>query len=139
MKTTTLIICSSFVLAACQTIPKSYNGVSGYQIERQTEQTAILSYTLAAKKNLDLNTKRLQAACQKVLKQPKDYKITVLSEQEIINPQNDKPDQGVQIGKSRATFGLSNIPDHTQADNQATNQALETRPDTLRVIRYSCE
>ncbi len=134
-----LIGISTILFTACQTAPQGYNGVSGYQIEQQNQNTALLSYTLAARTSEQKTAQRLQAACQKVLGQKQNYQIKILSQNEIINPQQDNSSQGIQIGHSRASFGLSNTPDLKNADNYAANQALDARPDTLKVIRYICE
>ena len=50
MKKTTLTSLGFIVLAlsACQTTPRQYNGMTGYQIENQTETSATTAYSLAA-------------------------------------------------------------------------------------------
>ncbi|MFW2083911.1 hypothetical protein ACNPQK_23520, partial [Acinetobacter guillouiae] len=97
-------------LSACQTTPRQYNGVTGYQIENQTEDSATLAYTLSGRADRDLDADKLQRACQKVLGENKNYKISVLSTNEIINPQTAKDQAGVQLGNIRTSFGLSNTP-----------------------------
>ena len=58
---------------------------------------------------------------------------------EIANPAATQTEQfGRQIGNTRATFGLSNTPDLRNTDNLGAQQALDTRPATLRVVRYTC-
>ena len=137
-KTNLLIIVSGTLLvAACQSTPHQYNGVTGYKIENKTTTSATLAYTLAARGNSDVDEKKLQHACKQVLGMEKTYKISILSVNEIMN--TTKQEQyGVQLGNSRATFGLSNSPDLNNTEGYATRQALETRPTTLKVVRYTC-
>ncbi|MFT4020619.1 MAG: hypothetical protein QM666_03780 [Acinetobacter sp.] len=124
-------------LMACQNLPQAYNGNSGYQIESKTENNAIISYTLAVHANNSANLTKLQNVCKKVLGAHRDYKIAVLSSTEIANPANQPEKTGVQLGKSNATFGLSNSS--TSNDNTvALRNALQTHPSTLTVVRYSC-
>lgn len=126
-------------LTACQTTPRQYNGVTGYQIENQSQNSATLAYTLAGRADRDLDGAKLQRACQKVLGSTKTYKIAVLSVNEIPNPQlADKQNYGVQLGHSRTSVGLSNTPDLSNNRNMATDAALNTRPSTLHVVRYTC-
>lgn len=125
-------------LSACQTTPRQYNGVTGYQIESQSSNSATLAYTLSGRADRDLDASKLQRACQKVLGANKTYKISVLSINEIINPQTVQNQAGVQLGHSRTSFGLSNTPNLNNSEDYATRQALETRPSTLHVVRYTC-
>ena len=137
-KTNLLIIVSGTLLvAACQSTPHQYNGVTGYKIENKTTTSATLAYTLAARGNSDVDEKKLQHACKQVLGMEKTYKISILSVNEIMNPTKQEQ-YGVQLGNSRATFGLSNSPDLNNTEGYATRQALETRPTTLKVVRYTC-
>ena len=137
-KTNLLIIVSGTLLvAACQSTPHQYNGVTGYKIENKTTTSATLAYTLAARGNSDVDEKKLQHACKQVLGMEKTYKISTLSVNEIMNPTKQEQ-YGVQLGNSRATFGLSNSPDLNNSEGYATRQALETRPTTLKVVRYTC-
>ena len=138
-KTNLLIIVSGTLLvAACQSTPRQYNGVTGYEIENKTATSATLAYTLAARGNSEVDEKKLQHACKQVLGMEKTYKISILSSNEIMNPTKQEQYSGVQIGNSRATFGLSNSPDLNNSEGYATRQALETRPTTLKVVRYTC-
>ncbi|MEG0483416.1 MAG: hypothetical protein RR575_10155 [Acinetobacter sp.] len=131
--------CIILGLAACQTTPRQYNGVTGYQIENQSSNSATLAYTLSGRADRDLDEDKLQRACKKVLGENKAYKISVLSVNEIINPQAVSNDsKGVQLGHSRTSFGLSNTPNLNNSEDYATRQALETRPSTLHVVRYTC-
>lgn len=137
-KTNLLIIVSATLLvAACQSTPHQYNGVTGYKIENKTTTSATLAYTLAARGNSEVDEKKLQHACKQVLGMEKTYKISILSVNEIMNPTKQEQ-YGVQLGNSRATFGLSNSPDLNNTEGYATRQALETRPTTLKVVRYTC-
>lgn len=137
-KTNLLIIVSGTLLvAACQSTPHQYNGVTGYKIENKTATSATLAYTLAARGNSDVDEKKLQHACKQVLGMEKTYKISILSVNEIMNPTKQEQ-YGMQLGNSRATFGLSNSPDLNNTEGYATRQALETRPTTLKVVRYTC-
>lgn len=137
-KTNLLIIVSGTLLvAACQSTPHQYNGVTGYKIENKTTTSATLTYTLAARGNSDVDEKKLQHACKQVLGMEKTYKISILSVNEIMNPTKQEQ-YGMQLGNSRATFGLSNSPDLNNSEGYATRQALETRPTTLQVVRYTC-
>ena len=129
----------SFGLAACQSAPHAYNGNVGYQIESQSATSATLAYTLAGRKNQELDKVKLQRACQKVLGLNKSYKISVLSTDEIPNPTAIPQEKyGVQLGKSRTSIGLSDTPSLTNSEDYATRQALNTRPSTLNVVRYTC-
>ena len=130
----------AILLSACQSTPSAYNGTTGYQIENKTEQSATLVYTLAGRSNQDIDSNKLQRACQKTLNTAKNYKITILSNNEIQNPTASAEAQyGMQIGQSRASFGFSNTPSLNNSENYASRQSLEARPSTLRVIRYTCE
>lgn len=126
------------LLSACQTTPNAYNGATGYQIENKTENTATLVYTLSGRANQDIDAKKLQRACQKTLSPTKTYKISILSSNEIQNPTAAETAYGMQIGQSRTSFGLSNTPNLNNGENYASRQSLETRPSTLRVVRYTC-
>lgn len=139
MKKTNLfiIVTSALVITACQSTPHKFNGVTGYQIENKTTTSATIAYTLAARTNQDLDQKKLQHACNQVLGVGKTYKISILSVNEIINTAQQEQ-YGVKLGNSRATFGLSNSPDFNNSEGYATRQALEARPTTLKVIRYTC-
>ena len=124
-------------LSACQSAPQQYNGQVGYRIEAQSTDSATLAYTLAARKNQQLDENKLQRACQKVLNNTKTYKITILSVNEIINP-SQNVEFGKQIGNSRTTVGLSNTLGLYSDQDTATLRALETRPPILNVVRYTC-
>ena len=131
--------CIILGLAACQTTPRHYNGTTGYQIESQTANSAVLAYTLAGRSDRKLDIDKLQRACQKVLGPNKSYKISVLSINEIANPAAMPQDKyAVQLGKSRTSIGLSNTPSLTNGEDYATRQALDTRPSILSVVRYRC-
>lgn len=125
-------------LTACQNVPQSYNGNSGYQVESKTENSAIISYTLAVHANRVANQNKLQNACKKVLGANQDYKIEILSTNEIANPASIPVSNGVQIGKTHTTFGLSNTSSNNNDDDYAMRNAMQTRPSTLTVIRYRC-
>jgi len=125
----TLPLC--FIITACQTSPRQYNGITGYQIENKSAQSATIAYTL--------DENKLQMACQQVLGTGKTYKISVLSANEIPNPAATQQDNyGIQLGQSRASFSLSDTPSLNNSEDYATRQALEAKPATLRVIRYTC-
>ena len=132
--------CIVLALAGCQTTPRQYNGITGYQIESQDNNSAILAYTLAGRADRELDKEKLQRACQKVLNNSnKTFQLKVLSINEIANPAAIQAAQpGVQLGKSHTSFSLSNTPDLNNSEGYATRQALETKPSTLRVVRYSC-
>ena len=131
------IVSATLLVAACQSTPHQYNGVTGYEIENKTTTSATLTYTLAARGNSEVDEKKLQHACKQVLGMEKTYKISILNVNEIMNPTKQEQ-YGVQLGNSRATFGLSNSPDLNNTEGYATRQALETRPTTLKVVRYTC-
>ncbi|ENX04731.1 hypothetical protein [Acinetobacter courvalinii] len=139
MKKTNLffLVSGTLLIAACQSSSHQYNGVTGYQIENKTTTSATIAYTLAAHSNRDIDEKKLQHACKQVLGAEKNYKISVLSVNEIMNP-TQQEQYGVKLGNSRATFGLSNSPDFNNSEGYATRQALEARPATLKVVRYNC-
>ncbi len=132
-----LLVSGTLLIAACQSSPHQYNGVTGYQIENKTTTSATIAYTLAAHSNRDIDEKKLQHACKQVLGAEKTYKISVLSINEIMNP-TQQEQYGIKLGNSRTTFGLSNSPDLNNSEGYATRQALETRPTTLKVVRYTC-
>ncbi|EPF80022.1 hypothetical protein F945_00917 [Acinetobacter rudis CIP 110305] len=131
--------CVTLALAACQSAPQQYNGATGYVVESQTANGAIIAYTLAGRADRKLDENKLQRACQKVLASNTPYKLQVLSINEIPNPAaNAKTAQSIQLGHSRTSFSLSETPSLNNGENYATRQALDTRPSTLRVVRYSC-
>lgn len=133
------LLCSALVFTACQTTPQQYNGTTGYQVEKQDKNSATIAYTLSVRPNLQLDEKKLQRACEQVLGQQRSYRLNILSTNEIANPKALQDDQyGVQIGKTRASFGFSNTPDMNNSADYATKQALETRPSTLQIVRYTC-
>ena len=132
-----MLTSSTLLIAACQSNPSPYNGVKGYQIEKQTSHSATLSYTLAARSQQQIDQKKLQQACKKVLGTEKNYKTKILSVSEIMNP-TKQAEYGLQLGNSRATFGLSNAPSLNNSEGYATHQALDTQPRTLKVVRYTC-
>lgn len=125
-------------LAACQSTPRQYNGNVGYQIESQSANSATLAYTLSGRKNQTVDETKLQRACQKVLGSNKQYKVDILSISEIANPAIQTPQYGRQLGQSRTSLSLSNTPDLHNRENMATREALEARPTTLSVVRYTC-
>lgn len=136
-----IIALSSFtlILAACQTTPRQYNGMTGYEVESQTSSSATIAYTLSSRSNQQLDETKLQRACQKVLNSTQVYKLNILSVNEIANPKAHSNDvQAVQLGQSRTSFGLSNTMNPYSNEDYATRQALENRPSTLQVVRYTC-
>lgn len=124
-------------LSACQSTARQYNGTVGYQVEHQTKNTATISYTLAGRKNQDVNQSKLQHACSKVLGENKTYTLKILSINEIINPEQNV-EFGRQLGNTRTSIGLSNTPSLNNSESIATRQALDARPATLHVVRYTC-
>lgn len=142
MKKTVSVISLTFLaiaLSACQTTPRQYNGMTGYQVETQANNSATLAYTLSGRSDLKMDENKLQRACQKVLGSNQNYKLNILSVNEIVNPslgQNDN--RSVQLGQSRTSFGLSNTQTISSSEDLATRQALESRPSTLSVVRYTC-
>lgn len=124
-------------LAACQTTARQYNGTVGYQVEHQTDSTATIAYTLSGRKNQAFDESKLQNACTKVLGGNKKYTLKILSINEIINPETNV-EFGRQIGNSRTSIGLSNTPNLHNSEDYATRQALDARPSTLQVVRYTC-
>ena len=126
-------------LAACQSTSQQFNGQTGYQIEQQTASNATLIYTLASKQNANREMQKLQDACQQTLGNTKVYTINIIDSQEIIanNTQALVP-TNVALG-TRTTFGFSNTPDMSK-NNEAysAQQVTETRPSTLKVVRYTC-
>ncbi|ESK40365.1 hypothetical protein P256_00813 [Acinetobacter nectaris CIP 110549] len=122
-------------MTACQNIPQRYNGNAGYKVESKTNNSAIISYTLAVQPNHALNQTKLENACKKVLTESLNYSVKVLSTDEIINPANTPQSAGINIGHSQTTFGLANT---NTGDNSASRTALGIHPNTLTVIRYEC-
>jgi hypothetical protein len=133
-----LAVASALTLTACQSVPRQFNGHVGYQVENQSANTATLTYTLAGRQNQQIDENKLQRACQKVLGMNKQYTLSILSVNEIANTAVQTEPFGRQLGQSRTSIGLSNTPDLHNSENYATRQALEARPSTLRVIRYTC-
>ncbi|SDC03530.1 hypothetical protein [Acinetobacter boissieri] len=125
------------MLSACQTTPQTYNGHTGYQIEQRSAQSAIISYTLAAKANANTNSSKLQSACKKVLGGQQNYKIDILSNSEMINPANNPSAYGIGIGQSKTSFELAQINNGTD-QSSAARTAMNTHPQILNVIRYRC-
>ena len=123
-------------LTACQTAPQQFNGQTGYEILERSENTATLSYTLAGRPSQDEN--RLQAACRQVLGSSKSYNIQIINSQEIVNPTPEQVQYGRQLGDSRTQISLSNTPDLYNSENPGAREALDARPTTVRVIRYTC-
>ena len=130
--------CIVLALAGCQTTPRQYNGITGYQIESQDNNSAILAYTLAGRADRELDKEKLQRACQKVLGAQNEYRLTILSINEIANPALQTEQYGRQLGQSRTSIGLSNTPDLYNNENIANRQSLDARPSTLYVVRYMC-
>lgn len=131
--------CIAFALTACQSTPSKFNGVTGYEIESMSKENTTLSYTMAGRNNKPVDINKLQKACQKALKENFDYKIQILSITEIANPKNQSSNiQGIRLGQTRTSFGLSNTMNTNSNQNYATNQALENQPSTLQVVRYIC-
>ena len=129
----------TLAITACQTTPRQFNGMTGYQIENQSTNSATLAYTLSGRSDQKIDENKLQRACQKVLNSNQSYKLSVLSINEIINPSlGQKDSRSVQLGQSRTSFGLSNTQSITSSEDIATRQALESRPSTLSVVRYTC-
>lgn len=128
----------SVALTACQT-PTSYNGVTGYQVESKSEQSAIIQYTMAQRANQTISESRLQQVCQQVLGKQQKYHIQILNQQEISAPKTQNDDFGVRIGESRMKVGFSHSPDLHNSEGYAGRQVLETRPNTLTVVRYQCQ
>jgi len=114
-------------------------GNTGYQIESQDNNSATLVYTLAGRVERKLDEDKLQRACQKVLNNNKTYQLKLLSVNEIANPAAAAPEQqGIKLGKLNTSFSLSDTPNLNNSEGYATRQALETKPSTLRVVRYTC-
>lgn len=127
------------VLTACQSVPKVYNGVSGYQVEYKTENSAIFSYTLSHKTAQKLDAVKLQAVCQQILAQDTQYTVQELTRQEVTDVERLRNEQyEVNIGNSKVKFGLMNSPDLYNSQGYATQEMLAKRPQTLLKIRYRC-
>lgn len=124
-------------LSACQSTPQHYNGTTGYQIEQRNSNSAIISYTLATQSGNHINQEKLQNTCKKVLGATQNYRIDILSNSEIINPNNQPATYGVGIGQSRTSFELAQINNASDQNNAARN-ALNTHPNILNVVRYRC-
>ena len=129
---------SVITLSACQTTAQQFNGKSGYEIVSQSKQTTTLKYTLSANADQAKIQAKLQSACQQVLGSDKTYMINILGSSEVNTQANNPSAQGVNIGQTRATFGLSNTPSLSGIDDHASRQGLETQPRTLNVILYTC-
>lgn len=129
---------SVITLSACQTTAQQFNGKSGYEIVSQSKQTTTLKYTLSANADQAKIQAKLQSACQQVLGSDKTYMINILGSNEVNTQANNPSAQGVNIGQTRATFGLTNTPSLSGADDYASLQGLETQPRTLNVILYTC-
>lgn len=140
-KTTSLILLSCITtLVACQNISQQYNGQTGFQVIQKTASTATLSYTLANNdRNENREARKLQNACQQTLGTQKTYQIKILDTQEIarsIAPETVP--ESIALGKS-TTFGFSNTPNiNNNIESYATFQVDETRPSTLKIVRFTC-
>lgn len=133
------VLITAIGLSACQSTPRQYNGNTGYQVENQSANSATISYTLAARVNQDIDEKKLQRACQNVLGAGKTYTLSVLSINEIPNPSFDShSDRGITLRNSRMSIGLSDSPSLNNSEGYATRDALNTKPSTLKVVRYTC-
>ena len=125
------------LLSACQSGAVQYNGATGLQIDSQTATTATLTYTIANRKNQQIDQKRLQSACQQVLGKTKQYQIEVLDVREVDNPTPSNanmqtvPVLGTQVG-------FSNTPNLYNSEAYATQTALDARPSTLNVVQFRC-
>ena len=127
------------MLTACQSVPRQHNGATGYQIENKSENFATISYTLSARANQNIDEHKLQRTCQQVLGHTQQYKTTILSVNEIANPNyKTQETQQVQIGQSRTSFGLSNTQSLYSNEDYNTRLSLETKPSLLRVVRFNC-
>lgn len=133
------LLASAFILTACQTT-KQFDGHSGYSIESQSNGTATLSYTLASQQNMNMQQQKLQHACQKVLGQNKNYRIQILSENEVLaSDSGANSTSGIALGNSHTSFGLSNTSTlNNSNDDYAVRQGLNARPNVLKTIRYTC-
>lgn len=129
---------SVITLSGCQTTAQQFNGKSGYEIVSQSKQTTTLKYTLSANADQAKVQAKLQSACQQVLGSGKTYMINILGSSEVNTQATNPSAQGVNIGQTRATFGLSNTPSLSGTDDYASRQGLETQPRTLNVILYTC-
>lgn len=127
-------------LSACQSLPQqNEKSFVGYKVESKTDRTAVLAYTLAGRQNQQRDESKLQRACQKELGAHKTYQLRILSMNEVVNPAANQQDPfGRQLGQSRTSIGLSNTPELHSTENYATRQALDARPSSLRIVRYSC-
>ena len=86
-----------------------------------------------------LDERKLQRACQQVLGTTQTYKSSILSINEIANPAaNQSSQDGLQVGNSRMSVGLMDSPSLNNSEGYATRQALDTKPSTLKVVRYTC-
>ena len=130
----TFIGCS-LGLTACQTTSHEFNGQSGYKVIEQSNGSAVMTYALSGSTRND--AAKLQNACKQVLGSNKTYQVNVTNTGEIVNAVVN-PEFGRQIGNSNTKFGLSNTPDLYNTDVSGTNAALEARPTTLRLIRFTC-
>ena len=127
-----LITGSVIVLTACQSTPRQYNGNTGYQVENKTASSATLAYTLAGRSNQQLDERQVLGTTQ-------TYKLSILSINEIANPAaNQSSQDGLQVGNSRMSVGLMDSPSLNNSEGYATRQALDTKPSTLKVVRYTC-
>ena len=129
---------SPVLFLGCQTTAQQFNGKSGYEIVSQSKQTTTLKYTLSANADQAKVQAKLQSACQQVLGSDKTYMINILGSSEVNTQVTNPSAQGVNIGQTRATFGLSNTPSLSGTDDYASRQGLETQPRTLNVILYTC-
>ena len=139
-KTVLFLIAGNIIgLSACQSTPQQYNGNTGYQIENKTANSATLAYTLAGRANQQLDERKLHRACQQVLGLARTYRLTILSVNEIANPATlQNTHDGLQVGNSRMSVGLTDTPSLNNSEGYATRQALDARPSTLKVVRYTC-
>lgn len=131
----TMLACG---LSACQSTALPYNGVTGFVINAQTQDTATLTYTLATGKNQSVDAKRLQAACQQVLNKTKTYQLQIIDSQNINNPYPTQTQTMQTVPVIGAKMGFSNTPNLYNSEAYATQTALDARPSTLSVVQYRC-
>lgn len=125
----------ALTITACQTTSHEFNGQSGYKVIEQGNGSAVMTYALSGNTHNDAT--KLQNACKQILGSNKTYQVNVTNTSEIIN-QNNSPEFGRQIGNSNTKFELSNTPDLYNSDLSGTTAALDVRPSTLRLIRFTC-
>ena len=134
-----LLIGANALLGACQSTSQQFNGKTGFEIEQKNASSATIKYTLASTRNIGLENRKLQHACEQALGLQKTYQINILDSYETAAPQVSDTQAHMALGKTGTNFSFSNTPDlNHNSEAYAARQIEEVRPNMLKVVRYTC-